>query len=193
MPPRRTPTGRSFIKTLGPRSRVVSRRLRRQVPSKDTILATPWLKPVRPYISDDRLWVIERHSVARGVAMGLFMGLFLPVAQFLFAIVGATVVRGHIAISAACTLVTNPLTVPPIYWLAYEIGNRLLPKGVDLAPAWSHAQNWLAQSANWAFTHGMPLMTGLLVLALSSSLLGFAAVHLLWKREQLSNQADRQR
>jgi uncharacterized protein len=173
---------RPISKTWKPRVRLAGRHLRRQVPTKDSILATPFLQPVRPYISDDRLWALERHSVARGVAMGLFMGVLLPVAQILFAVAGAALVRGHIAISAACTLITNPLTVPPIYLLAYEIGGSVLPKDLNLAPAWTGAQHWLAQAAHWALTHGMPLMTGLLVLALGSSLLGFAAVHLLWRR-----------
>jgi len=178
--PRSAP--RTFTQTLKPRTRVIGRRLRRQVPSKDTILAQPWLRPVRPYLSDDRLWALERHSVAKGVAMGLFMGLLLPVAQFLFAVVGATVIRGHVAISAACTLVTNPLTVPPIYWAAYEIGDWLVPGPftLDLAPA--QAIGWLGTAATWLVTHGMPLMTGLFVLAVAASVLGFVAVHMLWKR-----------
>lgn len=178
--PRSAP--RTFVQTLKPRSRVISRRLRRQVPDKDTLLSQPWLRPVRPYLSDDRLWALERHSVAKGVAMGLFMGTLLPVAQFLFAVVGATLIRGHVAISAACTLVTNPLTVPPIYWAAYEIGDWLVPGPFTLDLGQVAAASWAGRAAEWLLTHGMPLMTGLFVLAVAASVLGFLAVHMLWKR-----------
>jgi len=156
--------------------------LRRQTPGKDDILAQPWLQPVRPYLSDDRLWALERQSVARGVAMGLFMGLLMPVAQILFAVAGAAVVRGHVPISAACTLVTNPLTVPPIYYAAYQIGEQVLPEAMDLTWLMTDATNWLGQGLNWAVTHGTPLMTGLLMLATASAIVGFAGVHLLWAR-----------
>ena len=175
--------------TLRKSSTLVKRRarngwfhVRRQTPGKDDILAMPWLKPVSPYLSDDRLWALERHSVARGVAMGLFMGLLMPVAQILFAVAGAAFIRGHVPISAACTLVTNPLTVPPIYYAAYQLGAQVLPEGLTLDWLQIYAHNWLADSLNWAVTHGTPLMTGLLLMASASAVLGFATVHLLWRR-----------
>jgi uncharacterized protein len=157
-------------------------RVKRQTPGKDEILATSWLRPVRPYLSDDRLWTLERQSVARGVAMGLFMGVLMPVAQILFAVAGAAAVRGHVPISAACTLVTNPLTVPPIYYAAYQLGDALLPESLKLNGWTIDAQHWLADALNWAVTHGTPLMTGLLVMASASALLGFAGVQVLWKK-----------
>ncbi len=157
-------------------------RIKRQAPGKDEILATSWLSPVRPYLLDDRLWTLERHSVARGVAMGLFMGVLMPVAQILFAVAGAVAVRGHVPISAACTLVTNPLTVPPIYYAAYQLGQALLPASLKLGGLTVDAQHWLAEALNWAVTHGTPLMLGLLVLASGSALLGFAGVQILWKK-----------
>lgn len=157
-------------------------KVRRQAPGKDEILASPWMAPVRPHLQDDRLWHLERHCVARGVAMGLFMGLLMPVAQILFAVVASVLVRGNVPISAASTLVTNPLTVPPIYYAAYQLGEQMLPDALDLTWLMTDATNWLGQALNWAVTHGAPLMTGLLVLATASSALGFAVVHLLWRR-----------
>lgn len=157
-------------------------KVRRQAPGKDEILASPWMAPVRPHLQDDRLWHLERQSVARGVAAGLFMGLLLPVAQIVFAVVASVMVRGNVPVSAACTLVTNPLTVPPIYYAAYQLGERMLPETLDLTWLMSDATHWLGQSLNWAITHGTPLMTGLLMLATAGAALGFACVHLLWRQ-----------
>lgn len=157
-------------------------KVRRQTPGKDDILASPWMAPVRPHLQDDRLWCLERHSVARGVAAGLFMGLLMPVAQMLFAAGASVLLRGNVPISVACTLVTNPLTVPPIYYAAYQIGDSVLPAALDLSWLMTDATNWLGQSLNWVVTHGAPLMTGLLMLASVCSVLGFACVQLLWRR-----------
>lgn len=157
-------------------------KVRRQAPGKDDILASPWMAPVRPHLQDDRLWCLDRHCVARGVAAGLFMGLLMPVAQMLFAAVASVLLRGNVPISVACTLVTNPLTVPPIYYAAYQIGDSVLPEALDLTWLMTDATHWLGQGLNWTVTHGTPLMTGLLMLATASALLGFAVVHLLWAR-----------
>jgi uncharacterized protein (DUF2062 family) len=156
--------------------------VRRQTPGKDDILASPWLGPARPYLQDERLWSLDRPCVARGVAMGLFMGLLMPVAQIVFAVAGSVAVRGNVPISAACTLVTNPLTVPPIYYAAYQLGETVLPETLDLGWLMVDATHWLARSLNWAVTHGTPLMTGLLLMATTSALLGFIGVTLLWKK-----------
>lgn len=157
-------------------------KVRRQTPGKDDILASPWMAPVRPHLQDDRLWCLERHSVARGVAAGLFMGLLMPIAQMLFAAGASVLLRGNVPISVACTLVTNPLTVPPIYYAAYQIGDSVLPEALDLSWLMTDATNWLGQGLNWTVTHGAPLMTGLLMLATVCSVLGFACVQLLWRR-----------
>lgn len=159
---------------------------RRWMPEKDQILASRWLQPVRPYLGDDSLWDLNRSSVARGVAVGLFIGLLLPVAQFLFAIAGAVLLRGHVPVSAACTLVTNPLTVTPIYWLAYQIGGYLLPPAHQTADALESAGSWFAQAVHWAGAMGVPLLTGLAVMASVTAVLGYALVWLFWPRPPAS-------
>jgi uncharacterized protein (DUF2062 family) len=107
--------------------------MKRWIPSREQLRQNRWLRPVARHLDDDRLWHATRGSVARAVAIGLFFGLMIPVLQFLFAIVTAIVMRAHVAIAAAATLITNPFTFAPIYWFAWWIGSHLL--GVpDAAP-----------------------------------------------------------
>lgn len=155
------------------------------MPDRNEILAYRWLRPVRPYLAHDHLWDLNRRSVARGVAIGLFIGFILPVAQCLFAVVGAVFFKGHVPISAACTLITNPLTVPPIYWAAYQIGALILPAkaGVTLVSL-SRAQIDLSHALSWLWATGVPLMTGLLVIATVSALVGYVGVWMLWRADR---------
>lgn len=155
----------------------------RWIPPRDELLAKPWMKPFSRYLVDDRLWHMNRESVARGVAIGLFIGLLFPVAQFVFAVLVATALRGQVAVSAACTLITNPLTFTPIYWLAYQIGGSLLPARPAALPGVADAHDWLMNAWLWVQSAGMPLMTGLLVLACSGAVLGYAGVRLLWRQQ----------
>lgn len=160
----------------------MSKPKRQWMPHKDQILASRWLGPVRPYLGDDQLWELNRRSVSRGVAVGLFIGLLLPVAQFVFAIAAAVLLRGHVPVSAACTLVTNPLTVPPIYWLAYQIGGYLLPTRHEALNSLETAGSWFAQAVHWTSTMGVPLLAGLAVMASVTAMLGYALVWLCWPR-----------
>lgn len=164
--------------------------MKRWIPSREQLLRSRWLAPVARHLEDDRLWHVERGSVARAVAIGLFIGVILPVAQFLFAVILAVWLRGHVAIAAASTLVTNPLTFAPLYWLAHKIGRLLLGEPADDAvvdamaaqtEAVAQSQGWIAALWQSIQSAGAPLVVGLAVLAVAASLIGFLAVWLLWR------------
>jgi uncharacterized protein (DUF2062 family) len=165
--------------------------LARWMPSRERILALPMLAPFARQLSDDRLWHANRHSVAKAVSIGLFFGLMIPFAQFAFAIVTALILRAHVAISAGCTLITNPFTFPPIYWAAYELGSFVLDRpglASEAAALEKSAEKigelgtgWLEGFWIWLGAAGMPLVTGLFIMACMASITGFLAVHLLWR------------
>ena len=165
--------------------------MKRWLPTRAELLASRWLRPLAHRLDDDRLWHLDRGSVARAVAIGLFFGLLIPVAQFLFAIGTAIALRGNVAVAAAATLVTNPFTFPPIYWAAYQIGRVLLGRPDSEASALAaeaeteallSRAGWL--DTLWAFVQGTgaPLLVGLATLAVSAAALGFCLVWLLWRR-----------
>jgi uncharacterized protein (DUF2062 family) len=170
--------------------------VKRWIPTREELKRSRWLAPVAHHLEDDRLWHLERGSVARGVAIGLFYGFMLPFAQFLFAVVTAIWLRGHVAIAAASTLVTNPLTFPPIYWLAYRIGGAVLGEPPDdeaatgvgaRAEAELANQGWLAGTWDTVQAAGAPLLVGLALLAVAASALGYALVWLLWRQHKPSS------
>lgn len=163
--------------------------MKRWIPTRERMLQSRWLRPIARHLDNDHLWHADRHSVARAVAIGLFFGLALPVAQFLFAVMAAIVLRAHVAIAAAFTLVTNPLTFAPIYWLAYRIGSWLLG-GLDEAQARRIEQEAAALAEQEGFMEslwyavqaaGAPLALGLVVMGIVASLLGFGLAWLLWR------------
>lgn len=97
-------------------------RLRALTPAREQLEANPWLGRLGPRLSDPKLWQWSRRSVATGLAVGVFVGLLIPVAQILFAALAAIALRVNLPVAAAGTLITNPLTVPPIYFAAYQLG-----------------------------------------------------------------------
>lgn len=163
------------------------------IPDRERLLRSRWLRPVARHLEDDRLWHVERGAVARAVGIGLFFGLLLPVAQFLFAVTFAIWLRGHVAVAAASTLVTNPLTFAPVYWLAHRVGGAVLgepPSGAAVAAnavetqaeAVAATQGFIAGMWQAFVDAGPPLVVGLCVLAIAGAALGFALTWLLWPR-----------
>lgn len=97
-------------------------RLRAWAPSREQLESHPWLRRFAPHLAHPKLWHWSRRGVAAGMAIGLFIGLAIPVAQILLAAAAAVILRANVAVAAAGTLVTNPLTVAPIYYAAYQLG-----------------------------------------------------------------------
>jgi hypothetical protein len=161
--------------------------LRRWLPAAETIRRNRWVGWLGPWLAHPQLWHLNRHSVALGVAVGLFFGLLIPLGQIPFAALAAVFVRANLVVTVSSTLVTNPLTYPPIYLIAYRIGVLLTGEGADAA-----AEATLAEPAGepelipttWAerfLAIGKPLAIGLAVLAFSAAPLAYFAVLGTWR------------
>jgi uncharacterized protein (DUF2062 family) len=164
--------------------------MKRWIPTRETLRQSRWLGPLAHRLDDDRLWRLERSSVALAVAIGLFFGLLIPFAQFLFAVGTAVALRAHVAIAAACTLVTNPLTFAPIYWAAFKLGSLILDRhDVDSAANQVEAEARVLADQTapieglWATLQsaGAPLFVGLALMATVAAVLGYVLVSLLWR------------
>lgn len=163
------------------------------MPSREQLLRSRWLAPLAHRLDDERLWHLERGSVARAVAIGVFFGMLLPTGQFILAVALAVWLRAHVAIAAAATLVSNPLTFPPIYWLAYRLGRALLGEPPDDAraaeieagaEAVAASQGWLEGTWFAIQAAGPPLFAGLAILAVIGSAAGYLLVWLFWRRRR---------
>ncbi|MEQ6334028.1 DUF2062 domain-containing protein [Sphingobium sp. MK2] len=152
-----------------------------RAPDRDVLLKSRWLAPVASRLAPATIWQFNRRSIARGLALGLFVGFILPIGQIILAVLFAASIRANILIASAATLITNPLTFPPIYYAAYRTGTFLL----DLVGGARAAQTIAAAQPTgiWTSLSATSLSTfvGLLVFATLSSLLAFAAVHLAWR------------
>lgn len=122
-------------------------------------------------------------GVAGGLAVGLFVGILAPFAQILFDTVGAILLRVNLPVAAFATLVTNPFTVPPPYYLAYRLGGLVLRHGngddwLKLAGMVAREQgqvgHWFGKLLHWLQSVGPQRMSGLAVIACRSALLGYA-------------------
>lgn len=152
-----------------------------RAPNRDVILQNRWLAPLASRLASASIWQFNRNSIARGLALGLFAGFILPVGQIILAVLFATSLRANVMVASAATLVTNPLTFPPIYFAAYKTGSLLLGMyGGDRSP--QHIAG-AAESGIWSSLSVASLATvvGLIVFATCSGIIAFALVHVTWR------------
>ena len=136
-----------------------------------------FLAPFDHLLHDTRLWGIRRRNVVPSFSLGLFIA-FLPVpGHVLIAALAALALRINIPIAALTTFVSNPLTVGPMYFLAYRVGLKLLslqpqPFNFELSFVWI-SDRFLAM---W-----QPLLLGCILLGALAALVGYFALDLLWR------------
>ena len=149
------------------------------VKSREAILNSRWIRPVAHLFSHPSLWHLNRRSVPRALALGLFAAFILPIGQFALAALLALVIRANVPLAAAATLVTNPLTFPPIYYAAYRVGSALLgqPGGGGGEVAGSLGAKLLQVSG--------PTALGLVIFAMIAALLGYALGAAWWQLKLL--------
>lgn len=151
-------------------------KLRALAPSCEQIKANPWLRALAPYLDQPKLWQWSRRGVAMGGAVGLFIGLLIPVAQIPLAATAAVVIRANVPVAALSTLITNPLTVPPIYYAAYHLGawatETSMPAVVSLTDPMLLWEN--------LGTIGMPLFAGLGIMATFVSIASYLLISQVW-------------
>ncbi len=159
----------------------------RYLPHRDTVLDHQLMRRLAPMLRHPSLWHLNRHSAAGGVAIGMFAGLVPGPLQMLTAALLAIWLKRNLPVALLCTLYTNPLTIVPLYLLAFEFGKLILGNsgGSPLPPEpdWQALPlaDWASAAANWLQGMGTPLLVGLPALALLLALLGYAVVHLLWR------------
>src|SRR5436190_24092428 len=122
---------------------------RKYLPEPEAVLAKRWAAPFRPWLGHPNLWHLNRRSVPGAVAIGLFCGLIPGPIQMLGALLCAVPLRKNIPVALAVTLYTNPLTIVPLYLVAYGYGSAILGKRAAEAQVAPFEWDW-SLYALWA-------------------------------------------
>ncbi|MCV6609493.1 MAG: DUF2062 domain-containing protein [Amphritea sp.] len=150
--------------------------IKKYMPDEGKLKSNRYLSWLGDHIHDPNLWHLTRKSVSRAFFVGLFCA-FIPLpSQMLIAAIAALFVRSNLPISVGLVWLTNPITIPPMFYFAYWIGTLIL--GVELQ------QVEFELSLEW-FTNGLsqiwlPLILGSLVCSIVSGALGYFMMQRFW-------------
>jgi uncharacterized protein (DUF2062 family) len=157
--------------------------LTRHIPTRETVHRYRLLRPFASHLTHSSLWRMTRRSVPRGVAVGLFVAVIIPVMHTVIAALFAIPARANVAVAAVCTLVVNPLTIPPLYYAAYRIGSWELHHDsslVDPAAA-ERFSSELSRLLFWIHQASGSIALGVLTIALGLAVLGYLGAALTWR------------
>lgn len=161
--------------------------LRKYLPDIDTVRSSRLVAAFGSWLHHPNLWCLNRKSVPGAVAIGLFCGLIPGPLQMLGALILAIPLRKNIPVALLATLYTNPLTIVPLYLIAYGYGQLLLGATQGAIPFepfvwdWTDMTGSLRELAAWMLGLGKPLAVGLVALALTLAALGYFATELAWR------------
>jgi uncharacterized protein (DUF2062 family) len=129
------------------------------------------------HLHNPNLWHLTRKSVSRAFFIGVFCA-FLPIpGQMFVAAALAFWLAGNLAVSIGLVWLTNPITIPPIFYFTYRIGAWLLDDRVreEVAFHWDLASLQSEISAIW-----WPLLLGSLVCGIILSTISYFAIRWFW-------------
>lgn len=154
------------------------RLLKKIMPDHKKIREHKHLRCFGTLLHNPALWHMNRHSVAKAFAVGLFFA-WVPVPfQMVLAAGGAILFHANLPLSIVLVWLTNPITMPPMFYGAYKLGAWLLGEELqhfemELSFAWLQHE----MSLIWA-----PFLIGCLVLGIVSALLGYFGIQIAWRR-----------
>ena len=152
--------------------------LKKWMPNSEKIRAHPQLNKIfGKLLHDPNLLHLNRRSVSGAFFVGFFMA-FVPLpSQMIFAAGAAIWLRVNLPVSVGLVWVTNPITMPPIFYFAYKVGAWSLNVPVT---RWNFelSWHWLATelAAKWE-----PFLLGCLISGIVAGISGFLLIRLVWR------------
>lgn len=151
--------------------------IQKYMPDINKIREHKYLRIFGRLLHDPRLWHLNRRSVSGAFGIGLFMA-FLPVPlQMVPAAAAAIIFRINLPIAVALVWITNPLTMAPVTYAAYKIGNWVLA-GPVYDFAFEASWTWLTTQLHQIW---QPFVLGSLIIAAACGLSGFFTTRALWR------------
>lgn len=164
------------------------RLIKRLMPDQQKIRDHKHLQFLGTLLHDPNILHLNRRSVSSAFSVGLLMA-FVPVPfQMVLAAIGAIVARANLPISVALVWITNPFTMPPIFYFAYKVGTWILQTPIREVEFMLSIE-WLMRELGEIW---QPFLLGCFVCGVTFAVLGNVSIRLLWRLMVSRNWRKRQ-
>jgi len=152
--------------------------IKRYLPDPQKIRDHKCLRCLGSLRHDPNILHLNRRSVSGAFAVGLFFAFWPVPLQMLLAAIGAILVRVNLPISVTLVWITNPITIPPIFYFSYLVGTWMLGTPA-LGVEFEFTAGWIAQELSLIWK---PLFLGSLICGTVSAVTGYVTIQIIWRR-----------
>ncbi|WP_305372878.1 DUF2062 domain-containing protein [Photobacterium leiognathi] len=151
--------------------------IKKFLPSHEVIKRQKALKIFGNVLYNPNLWCLNRRSASGAFAIGLFMA-FVPLPSQMIMAAGLAILFGvNLPLSVALVWVSNPVTMPVLFYGAYKLGAWVLNSpnvGFHFELSWDFLLNQMSQI-------GPPFLLGCFICSVVSALIGYFGIRGLWR------------
>ena len=151
------------------------------MPDPAAVKSNPALHFLGDLLHDPNIFHLNRHSVSVAFFVGIFIA-FLPIpGQVPVAAVSALLFRCNLPLSVALVWISNPLTIPAIFYATYKFGAWILgtpPMDFSIEMSWE----WLTQELIHMW---QPLLVGSLSCGTFFGAIGYFSMRAFWRWQVL--------
>lgn len=151
--------------------------IQRYLPNPERLRTNKSLRFLGDHLFDANLWHLNRHSAAKAFLIGIFAALLPIPFQMVLAAILAIYIRCNLPLSVALVWITNPVTMPFIFYFTYKTGCLILnipPGDTGFNMSWE----WLMSRLSKIW---LPLYLGSFICAVIASVISYFMVHTLWR------------
>jgi uncharacterized protein (DUF2062 family) len=151
--------------------------IRRYLPDHKAVKEQKYLKLFGDLLHDPNLWLLNRKSASGAFGVGLFFAFWPVPFQMIFSAAAAIPLRVNLPLSVATVWITNPLTMPPIFYCAYLVGSTVL--GTQMSDfEFELSWQWLGESI---VTIGPAFLLGCAICSVVAGILGYFGMDGVWR------------
>ena len=151
------------------------------MPSHELIKGHKNLQFLGDKLHDPNLWHLHRQSVSMAFAVGLFCAWIPTPGQMALAAIGAFYFRANLPVAVALVWITNPITMPPLFYFAYLVGLSVL----NLPAATFSLDAVLSGDIL------LPFLTGCLLIGIVCATVGYFGIDYFWRYYAANKWASR--
>ena len=156
--------------------------LQRYTPNPDDLKNHKYLGWLGKHLHNPSLWNFNRKCISKAFAIGLFCAFIpMPFQMFLAAPV-AVIFSANLPVAVALVWITNPITIPPIFYACYQLGVWILGTDINISlqvitEMFTSFEIFLdVLSIIW-----QPFLLGCLIVSVVSSIMGYFTIQLIYR------------
>ena len=155
--------------------------IRRYIPSQEAIRNHKSLAFLNRFFHKQNLWHINCYSASTAISIGFFIGYLPFPGHMILAACLAVLWQANLPLAVGSVWISNPFTIPPMFYFAYKIGGYILgtqPEDFHFVADFQ----WFEQE----FAHiAIPLFLGSLICGATLAIIGNLAVRLYFYVKRL--------